>query len=379
MGAHTKVYSSLGLLVGTVVGAGMFALPYAVVRAGWWWSMLHLVFTFGVLTALHLLYSDVIFATPKKHRLPGYARLYLGSVFGRVSLGSAVIGFYGAMLAYGILGGIFLERILGGVVSAGSLSALFFMCAGAVVAVNLMRVGQIDFILSVALVLFVGVLFLLAFPHADIARIGPGDPGAWFFPYGIFLFAFAGASAIPDAADVFRHNNKKLFRKIVIGGTVIPLAIYLLFIYTVAGVSGTTTSPDAISGLLPYLGSGAVFLGALIGLCAVFRSYISMGADLRNIYRYDYGCDAFVSWLLVVVVPPMLYYLGMNDFLGAIGLAGGVAIGIDGITIVLLTLVLRRKSSNRQNGLGASWLLWIILAALLAGVMRELWFSIFSV
>ena len=111
----------------------------------------------------------------------------------------------------------------------------------------------------------------------------------------------------------------------------------------------------------------------------MFRSYISMGADLRNIYRYDYGCDDFVSWLFVMAVPPILYYFGMNDFLGAIGLAGGVAIGIDGITIVLLTLALRHKRSNIQNGLGANWVLWIILAALLAGVVRELWFSIFSV
>ena len=74
------VFSSMGLMIGAIIGAGMFALPHVVARAGIFWGSFHLLFAFCVVTLIHIFYSVVVAATPGKHRLPGYARIHLGVV-----------------------------------------------------------------------------------------------------------------------------------------------------------------------------------------------------------------------------------------------------------------------------------------------------------
>ena len=74
----TNTLSSLGLMIGVIIGAGMFVLPYSVMRAGLFWGLFHLVAAFSVITLIHIFYGAVVTATPGKHRLPGYARIHVG-------------------------------------------------------------------------------------------------------------------------------------------------------------------------------------------------------------------------------------------------------------------------------------------------------------
>jgi len=364
-----KILSSLGLLVGVIVGAGMFALPYVVVKAGLVWGSVHLVLAFLLLTFLHLLYGEVVFRTPGKHRLPGYARIYVGEGFSKLSLASAILGFNGALLAYGILGGIFLARLIGGG-SAPLLTFGFFALGSVILALKLKNVGTINFVLVIPLILFVFALYILTFPSAYVSNIGAGESRYWFLPYGVFLFAFAGASAIPDVADVFKKRNEPLFQRVVVWGTLIPLILYALFIFSVAGVSGALTTPDAISGLARMVGPQALTVGALIGFLAVFTSFLSLGADLKNLYVYDYGWSPLASLTMVVLVPVGLFLLGASDFIWTIGAVGAVAIGIDGITIILLALAVRRRKLSRV--FSSPPVLWLLASGLLAGIVYEL-------
>ncbi|TSC80013.1 MAG: putative amino acid permease, partial [Parcubacteria group bacterium Gr01-1014_29] len=122
--------SGLGLLVGVIIGAGMFVLPYTIARAGIVWGSVHAGIAFAVLTFIHLLYGGIVFSTPGTHRLPGYAKIYLGKWAKNVSFLSALIGFYGALLVYGLLGGVFLAGLAGGDSSLWSL--LFFAVGGCI-------------------------------------------------------------------------------------------------------------------------------------------------------------------------------------------------------------------------------------------------------
>lgn len=365
-----KTLSGAGLLVGVIIGAGMFALPYAVVRAGVLWGAIHLVATFSLLLYVHLLYGTIVLGTPGKHRLPGYARIYVGAWLSKISFTSALFGFYGALLAYGILGGIFLEQLLNNTLSVAVYTALFFVVGGALLATGLRNVGIINFFLMGFLVFVVLTLFLMAFGRIDISNMGRGDPSFWFLPYGIFLFAFAGASVIPDVVEVIGRDRKKTFRRILIGSMLCVLAVYTLFMYTTIGVSGSATTKDAISGLGAFLGGNVVVYGSLIGLLAVFTSYVSLGADLKNIFMYDYGWRKRIAWGMVVLVPPALYVLGASDFVLIVSIVGAVAIGIDGITIFLTVLAYKKKNGGLQKK--QRILMWLLLGALLTGVCYEI-------
>src|SRR3990167_2562386 len=74
-----RAIDSLGLLVGMIVGAGMFAIPYVVSRAGLLLGSIYLLLGVSVVAVLHTLYGEVVYVIKERHRLPGYARLCLGA------------------------------------------------------------------------------------------------------------------------------------------------------------------------------------------------------------------------------------------------------------------------------------------------------------
>lgn len=355
------------------MGAGMFVLPYAVANAGIVWGSIHALFAFGILTLVHLLYGEVVFSTAGTHRLPGYVGAYLGSGARHVAFLSALIGFYGALLVYGLLGGVFLQKLFGGTSFVWSM--VFFLGGGALLAFDLRKIGTINFILTFVLIAVIILLSLLLLPYIEFTRIPTVRMEKWFLPYGVFLFAFAGASAIPDVADVFRKRNEKLFRSVVLLSTVIPFLVYALFVISVVGVMGENTERDAISGLEQFIGPWAIVLGSGIGLLAVLTSFLTLGADLKNIFVYDYSWHPLSAWGITASVPAVLFLAGITDFVFAIGVVGAVAVGIDGVLILLTALKVCRTNGGCRIGSFSigQFLLWILIALLSTGVGYEMY------
>lgn len=335
-----KTFISLGLLVGMIVGAGMFALPYAVVEAGIFLGAIYFLLAFLVLTLLHLLYGEISYVVNQKHRLPGYVRYYFGDYVGRIATFSMMFGFFGALLAYGVLAGVFLGQFLG-VVSSAKLSLLFFILASPILLLDIRRVADINLFFTIPLVFFIIVIGVIAYPHINFSNFSFAGGANRFLPYGIFLFAFSGAAAIPEMSEIFQRKNITLFRKTVFLGTFVPALLYLIFIIAVIGVSGVTTSKDAILGLAPFLGSSVIRFGAAIGFLAVFTSYLAIGLDLREMFHYDYKFGRVRAWMVVAFFPLLLFLFGVSDFISILSVVGGVAIGIDAILILFLALHIR--------------------------------------
>ena len=51
---------AIALLAGTIIGAGIFSLPYVFKVVGFWVGVLCLVLFTGVYTVIHLMYAAVI-------------------------------------------------------------------------------------------------------------------------------------------------------------------------------------------------------------------------------------------------------------------------------------------------------------------------------
>jgi len=94
-----KEVLALSTLVGTIVGVGIFGLPYAFVRSGYLVGVGYLAVLGCVMLVLHLIYGEVILRTEKNMRFFGYARWYLGK-WSEIPTGiSTTIGILGALLA----------------------------------------------------------------------------------------------------------------------------------------------------------------------------------------------------------------------------------------------------------------------------------------
>ena len=66
---------SVGLMIGAIVGVGVFGLPYAFAQSGVGIGLLELLVLGGCLTVLQLMFAEVVMATPDRHRLMRHRNL----------------------------------------------------------------------------------------------------------------------------------------------------------------------------------------------------------------------------------------------------------------------------------------------------------------
>ncbi|MBI4121417.1 MAG: hypothetical protein HY470_00460 [Candidatus Ryanbacteria bacterium] len=355
---------ALGWLVGMIVGAGMFALPYAVVRSGVFWGSVHFVLAASLVTAGHLLYGSVCYRINERHRLPGFVREYLGKTWYAVALVSRLFAYFGYQLAYGVLGGIFLMALFPDI-SPALFTVGFFVLTSPLLYLNLKAAGTINLWFTVPIIFFVLVLFVVALPSLQMAPSLPTPSANWFFPYGIFLFAFSGMSVIPDIVDLFGRKNPARFRKVVVLGTLIVAIIYILFIASMVALADGFVSEDAISSLSGWL----VPLGALLGLFAILTSYFALGIELRLTFEYDMHISRLLAWEAVVAVPLLLFLLGVSDFVAILSIVGAVGVGVEGVLVALLARSTRVAGSLPAFALSAVFVTGVALElAYIAGI-----------
>jgi amino acid permease len=336
-------FSAAGMIAGLTIGAGIFAVPYAVTISGVGWSTLLAVLAAAAVLAIHLSYGEVVASTIEQHRLPGYVRRYLGSVPGWIAAVNEVIFVSGVLLGYVLLGGIFLSKIFGGAATYWSIT--FFVVGALLLLGRARQISEINFMLALPLMTsFVGI-GLAGIVRGDIAQL-PAIGNDPLFAFAVFLFSLSGYVVIADAYQFFRGtvDDCRRLRLLIVAGVVLPLITTAIFVAGVLMASGGAVTTDALSGLVAVLGPSVVQFGAALGFVAVFKSYLSLGYDLKEIYEFDFKISPTASWFLAVALPVVPFLFGANNFVSLIAFLGGISIAIDGIFIVLMLQKIRNFS-----------------------------------
>lgn len=380
---NIKTYArGVGMLVGMIIGAGMFALPFAFSKSGMLWGLVNFAVAFAILLFLHLLYGEVAFFTEGKHRFTGYVEKYLGARAKGLALVITIASYYGSLLAYGILGGIFVSNFFGGNFIFWFVILNFI--AGAILSLcSIEKIADINFYLTIPLLGFVAYLFFLAWPSIHLASFGNSNPilnHDWFLPYGVWMFALTGFSVLPDARDIFCKSHIRDFRRVIFASLVLSAVVYFIFTFAVWGVSGPATAIDALSGIRGALGMTAFLIGSLMGFIAVFTSFISLAGDMRDIFRYDYKMKFLPAWLLAVVPPVVLYLFNVSDLAKILEITGTIGMGFLGVFIIKMSRAVLRKISSGEivptDGAPMQsnrWLEFIVILGVLTAVGYELW------
>ncbi|MBI2010884.1 MAG: hypothetical protein HYS89_01465 [Candidatus Colwellbacteria bacterium] len=219
---YKEIILPTGLLASMIIGAGMFALPYVFLKAGFLLGLFYLAVFAAVFSAIHLMYLRVINETEGRHRFVGYARIYLGDFGFWLAVLTTVIGLTLVLVAYLILGVDFLKIAIPSLSSSLALYLFWFTGVAAVV-FSLKRLANFEFLVAVAMVAIILILFgfSLKAPSLTLSRFNPTD---FFLPYGVVLFSLAGRAAISSLRDYWqgRALPKKGLRRAVVLGTLIP-------------------------------------------------------------------------------------------------------------------------------------------------------------
>src|SRR3990167_9063387 len=100
------------MLVGTMIGVGVFGIPFAFAQAGFFVGMMYLALLGLATITLQLMYAEVTLQTSGHHQMVGYMRRYFSSKWAHVAAVVFLGGSWGALVAYILLGGAFLAQLL---------------------------------------------------------------------------------------------------------------------------------------------------------------------------------------------------------------------------------------------------------------------------
>ncbi len=145
--------------------------------------------------------------------------------------------------------------------------------------------------------------------------------------------------AIPAIINYFQKTNQPLVKvkKPIILGTLIPALIYLLFVLGIWGISGVV-SEDSVSGLTGWIPQEILILVGIFGLISIWSSYIVVGLDIKNSLNYDLKLPNILAGLIVIILPLLLFFMGLQNFLTLVSMVGGIFIALEGIFIALMWL-----------------------------------------
>ncbi len=338
-----KIIYAIATLSGTIIGAGLFALPYITLKLGFWLILGYFLVLGSFVTLIHLFFGELALKTPDFKRLPGFAKIYLGRKGEIVSYVSTIFSIFGALLAYLILGGEFLTELLRPYLGGGELlyTIFYFIVAAVIILCGIKAVSKVEFW---GIILFFIILFTMFFQGKPFIVTGhlftAPDWSLIFLPYGVILFSLWGATLIPEIEEML-GDKKKAISKVIPIAILIPALVYLFFIYLVLGITGPQTTESALAGLRIVLGGGITSLALVFGLLTTFTSFITLGLTLKKVFHYDFKLKKIVAWAITCFVPLFLYLVGIKSFIVVIGVVGGIMLAVDGILILLMYKKLR--------------------------------------
>ncbi len=366
-----KLYAAVATMVGYIIGAGILGIPYAVVKSGFLAGLISIIVLGVAVMLLNLYLGEVVLRTKEKHQLTGYAEKYLGNTGKWLMVFVMVFGSYGALIAYIIKEGQFLNALLSPILGGNEIvySIIFFIAATYLVYAGIKAIEKSELFMVSFILIIVALLLITSFSSISIENLSGFNTAGFFIPFGVILFAFNATGSIPEIAIELR-KNKKLMKKAIIIGALIPIIIYTLFTALVVGVTGAETTDGAILGVAEKIGGIVLAFGTIFGMLVLATSFIAIGLALKEMYMFDFRLKRATAATLACFIPLAIFFLILylkihNAFYKVIDITGSIVVPLDAILIVLMARKAKkygdRKPEYQMNRLGT---IGIIIAAL---------------
>jgi amino acid permease len=374
-------YKAIGVLIGYIIGVGMFGLPFLVSRAGVLNFFLFLI-GMGVLQYfVHLIYMNLIVVTPAFHRMPGYAGLYLGNWGKHLVFTAKILGNIGGLLAYIIISSTFLHALLSPLLGGSELiyGVTLFTLEAIVVFFGISMVASVELVMSTLLILVVALIVAKGAPVIDVNNFIAWDWKYMFLPFGAMLMALDGNGALPIVGKLL-NKDPKACKQVVGIGTFGAMLITVLFVLTVVGISGSGTTPDSLKGIRAVLDDGVILFSMIFGVLTMTTSFILVAEAVRETLWWDYRMNRYLAWAIAVFTPFSLYLIGIRDLTSVISLAGGVA---GGLSVIMLLSVFQKLLKQPDKMVifkrkPAKLFIYMLIGLFSFGMIYELWHFVFK-
>jgi len=182
-----KIFEAIAILIGTIVGSGIFAIPYVIMKAGLVVGIFYFIFFALVILTIHLLYGEIVLRTSASKRIVGYGETYLGRSGRNLLFISSLVSFFGSILGYLILGSGFLATVFGSTTGNNLLFVfIFWILLSLGIIFDWKRASFLDLLMVIFLIVTVIIIGAFSFTKFQLSHFHFLD---WRYALGSnFLF-----------------------------------------------------------------------------------------------------------------------------------------------------------------------------------------------
>ncbi len=368
----TNKFPAFATLLGTIIGAGILAIPFAIMKSGFIIGLINLILVSGFILLIYLYLGEITLRTAKNHHIPGFAFRYLGKKAKIIAFFSTIFGIFSALTAYIIGEGESLSNLFFHSNQYSIYFAIgFWIILSTISFFGLKALEDFEEIgIMFVFILIVSLIFLFI-NKIDYYNLNYNELSNFFSPFGVILFAFLGFSAIPEIKRILDHDKKEMKKTIIIS-VISVLLIYIIFTLIVLGVNGINTPNIATIAL------GKPFI--LLGIITMFTAYLSNSNILIDTFVYDFKVKKIRAWLITTLSPLIIYLILISlksaSFVRIISIGGIISGGISSI-LILLIVKKAKKSCDRIPEYSIPYSKIIVIVIILLLILGMI-FEIFS-
>ena len=369
---NISIFEAVALISSGTIGAGVLGVPYAVAKVGIPLGLAYIFFVGLLIIGLHLLVGSIILRTKKEAQIVGLAKEYLGKIGGSIVGVLLYVMLIGTLVVYIIGEGQTLSSLFGG--SSFWWSTGFFVLASTLIYIGLETVKKVELILTGAILSVILLIAGLSSPFVDSFNIQYVNLAELLFPYGVLLFAFHGATFVPEAHKILRGDEEKFKKAIVIAG-LITMIVYAIFAFVTVGVTGPNTTQVATIGLGQEIGNYMLVLGNIFAAIAMATSFLVVGLSVKDSVSLDYNLPNWAGTVFACGAPFVVFLFGLRNFIAAIDIVGGVVMSLEMIALIFIYWIAKQQGDLEPTNYQLHHTLLFAIVALIAFTIGAIYSS----
>ena len=359
-----KTVGSTLLVAGTMIGAGMLAMPLTSAGIGFGFTLVLLLGLWALLTFSALLFVELYQTAESDAGIGTLAEQYFGKTGRIIATAVLIIFLYALIAAYISGGGSLLKDLLPESFGDKVSVLLFTVIFGSFIVIGTHSVDKINRVLFFVMLAAFAVVLSLMLPEIkfDNLMATPIDNALIISASPVFFTAFGFHGSIPSL-NKYLDGNVKALRISILVGSAITLCAYILWQMSTHGLltqneflqilKEDATLNGLVKATLAITGSNMI-AGAvkLFSTLALVTSFLGVGLGLleciEDLLKRSFNVTAGrISLGLLTFIPPLVFALFYPEgFILALGYAGQMFAFYAVVLPVSLVWKARRAHTN---------------------------------
>ncbi|HHF4284884.1 TPA: aromatic amino acid transporter [Haemophilus influenzae] len=359
-----KTVGSTLLVAGTMIGAGMLAMPLTSAGIGFGFTLVLLLGLWALLTFSALLFVELYQTAESDAGIGTLAEQYFSKAGRIVATAVLIIFLYALIAAYVSGGGSLLKDLLPESFGDKVSILLFTVIFGSFIIIGTHSVDKINRVLFFVMLAAFAIVLILMLPEIKFNNLmaTPIDNALIISASPVFFTAFGFHGSIPSL-NKYLGGNVKALRFSILVGSAITLCTYILWQLSTHGLltqneflqilKEDATLNGLVKATFAITGSNVIASAVkLFSTLALITSFLGVGLGLleciEDLLKRSFNVTAGrISLGLLTFIPPLVFALFYPEgFILALGYAGQMFAFYAVVLPVSLVWKARRTHTN---------------------------------